>query len=160
MICSLLILCRGLIGTIGSSARNSASATRRWRLQLDGTVDAADYVYWRKNVSGDQAMYKYLACQLRSLARTRQRFGRVLSGCLRPSAVGFRARTGNPGAVNLCSSESASAMSPHYRCDCAKNSSAFESCQKSTLLTGTLPAILVGKAASVAPWTQCQAAFG
>ena len=43
---------------VTSSSLTSLTLSLSGDFNNDGTVDAADYVYWRKNFSGDQAKYK------------------------------------------------------------------------------------------------------
>jgi hypothetical protein len=60
----------------------------------DGTVDAADYVYWRKNLSGEQAMYD----------AWRENFGTSLgpgSGAALPSAAPLSAAVPEPATFAL-----------------------------------------------------------
>ena len=64
----------------------------------DGTVDAADYVFWRKIPGGiyTQNDYNVCACRFRRKSGARQRPGATL----RRAAVARRARTGDRGAVD------------------------------------------------------------
>ncbi len=51
-------------GVVSSSSLTSLTLSLSGDYNNDGIVDAADYVYWRKNFSGDQTRYDVWRGQL------------------------------------------------------------------------------------------------
>jgi hypothetical protein len=79
---------------VTSSSLTSLTLSLSGDINKDGTVDAADYVYWRKNFSGDQAKYQ----------AWRANFGASLgvgSGTALPSAAPVSAGVPEPTTLVL-----------------------------------------------------------